>query len=159
VEAVWIAVAAIGTIVLVVLTAWLVVLARRPAVPASPSSPAPPAPDEPEVTVEVANLFETYERDLGPWSFSVTGVNRSDHPVRFTSAGFERGDGKQIVITQQPYGSTLIGTVPSHDSGQTWMDCDSLESAGLDTYGEIVGWARTATGELYRSEPKTLRSP
>lgn len=155
-EPVWIAVAAIGTLVLVILTAWLVVLARRPA--AAPA-PASPASAEPEVTVEVANLFETYERDLGPWSFSVTGVNRSDHPVRFTSGGFERGDGSQIVITQQPFGSSLIRTVPPHDSGQTWIECDSLAAVGLDIYGEIVGWVRTATGELYRSEPKTLRSP
>jgi hypothetical protein len=45
----------------------------------------------------------------------VTGINRTDHPIRFTSAGFDRQHGKQIVITKQPYGAGLIGVVPGHD--------------------------------------------
>lgn len=157
-EEFWIIVGSIGTVLLVFLTIWLIVLARRPSAAPAPSTGS--SADVAEVEVEVANLFATYDDSpvLGPWSFSVTGINRSDHPIRFTSAGFERADGKQIVIRDQPYGSNLIGAVPSHDSGQTWIECDALERAGLDVYGPIVGWARTATGELYKSEPRELRS-
>jgi hypothetical protein len=158
VEEFWIILGSVAGVVTALVTIWLVVLARR-----SSSAPAPstgPGADEAEVKIEVANLFETYDDppDLGPWSFSVTGINRSDHPIRFTSAGFERADGKQIVIRDQPYGSNLIGTIPPHDSGETWIECAALEQAGLDVYGPIVGWARTATGELYKSEPRVLRS-
>jgi hypothetical protein len=139
------------------LTIWLVIIARRPSASAAPMV-APPR-DEPEVIVEVSNIFETYGPEFGPWSFGVKGVNRSDHPIRFTSAGFERPDRKQVVITEQPVGADLIRTVPAHDAGQTWIECDALASAGLDIYGPVVGWVRTATGDLYKSEPKTLRSP
>lgn len=153
-EQFWIILGSLAGVVTAGVTIWLVTLARRP------SSSPPTIKKGPEVTVTVANLFETYEepRDLGPWSFSVSGINRSDHPVRFTSAGFERSDGKQIVITQQPYGADLIRAVPSQDSGKTWMDCDSLSAAGLDIHGPIVSWVRTATDDLFKSEPKVLRS-
>lgn len=143
----------VATVIAAIVAIWQLVLQRR----ASP--PPPPQPSGLRFEVEVTNLFETYEADLGPWSFCVKGINRSDHPIRVTSAGFERGDGKQIVITQQPYGADLIRTLPPHDAGQTWMDCDSLAAAGLDVYGPIIGWVRTATGELYKSEPRVLRSP
>lgn len=130
-EQFWIIVGSI-TVLLVFLTIWLIVLARRPSTTPTPRAGHPA--DEPEVKVEVANLFKTYEqpRDLGPSSFSVTGINRSNHPIRFTSAGFELPDGKQIVMMRQPYSSSVIGTVPPHDSGQTWMECDALADAGLD---------------------------
>jgi hypothetical protein len=150
VEEFWIILGSLAGVVTAVVTIWLVILARRPASSPASSAAEPTAKEEPDVEVTVANLFETFEqpRDLGPWSFSIRGINRSDHPVRFTSAGFERSDGKQIVITEQP----------PHDSGQTWMDCESLSAAGLDIYGPIVGWVRTATDDLFKSEPKVLRS-
>jgi hypothetical protein len=160
VEQFWIILGSIAGVVTAVVTIWLVILARRSS-SASASSPSKgTASEEPQVTVTVANLFETYDepRDLGPWSFGITGINSSDRPVRFTSAGFERSDGKQIVITQQPYGADLIRVVPPQDSGKTWMDCDSLSAAGLDIYGPVVGWVRTATDDLFKSEPKVLRS-
>lgn len=136
------------------LTVWLVVIARRP------SAPVATAERGPEVTVEVSNIFEAYDDGrTGPWAFGIQGINRSDHPIRFTSAGFERADGEQIVITQHPYGTNLIRTIPPHDSGQTWMYCDDLAASGLDIFEPIVGWVRTATGDLYKSEPKTLREP
>jgi hypothetical protein len=160
VEEFWVILGSLAGVVTAVVTIWLVILARRPASSPASSAAEPTAKEEPDVEVTVANLFETFEqpRDLGPWSFSVSGINRSDHPVRFTSAGFERSDGKQIVITEQPYGADLIRAVPPHDSGQTWMDCESLSAAGLDVYGPIVGWVRTATNDLFKSEPKVLRS-
>lgn len=124
-EEFWIILGSLAGVVTAAVTIWLVILARRPASSPTSSAAEPTATEEPDVEVTVANLFETFEqpRDLGPWSFSVSGINRSDHPVRFTSAGFDRSDGTQIVITEQPYGADLIRVVPPHDSGQTWMDC------------------------------------
>jgi hypothetical protein len=149
--------ASVVTIVGAAIGIWRWLIRRRRA--AEQPEEASPQDAQPEFEVEVSNLFETHGPDFGPWSFGVQGINRSDHPVRVTSAGFERGDGKQIVITEQPFGSSLVRTLPPHDSGQTWMECDTLASAGLDVYGPIVGWVRLATGELYRSEPKVLRAP
>lgn len=146
----------IATVIAAIVATWQLVLQRRAT---RGHTALPQHPSGPRLQAEVTNLFETYEADLGPWSFCVKGINRSDHPIRVTSAGFKRGDGKQIVITQQPYGADLIRTLPPHDAGQTWMDCDSLAAAGLDVYGPIIGWVRTATGELYKSEPRVLRSP
>lgn len=59
----------------------------------------------------------------------------------------------------KPPAATLPGTIPAHDSGESWVKEESLASDyGFDIYAPVEGWATLSTGETYLSEPKPLQT-
>ena len=108
--------------------------------------------------VTTQNVMPVMGEEL-EWCFGVTAINRSDHPVKVTSAGLIMPDGRDLVIVRPPFPGALPTEVARHDSAQTWIDCRDLEAEGFDLYGTVTGWVRTSTDERFESKPTVLRSP
>ncbi len=111
------------------------------------------------IDVSVTNAFLTFDQGLSPMAL-ITAVNRSRHPVRVESMGFDVQDesGRTLVITAQPPGSTLPGEVRPQDSGKTWIEQAELASRGFDLTRPLAGWVNDATGKRHRSKRVTLRA-
>jgi hypothetical protein len=109
------------------------------------------------IRVELTNGFLTGLPAV-PHVALVTLKNQSAHSVRVTSGGFrlQDGSGRTAVVMPPPPGATLPGTVESRDAGTTWLDVDELERIQIDVYRPLVAWVTLATGETFRSKPKTL---
>jgi hypothetical protein len=114
------------------------------------------------VEVKITNGFPTYgpnNERLGEWCFLITAINRGDHPVHVTSAGFMHPDGSDsnLVIMQPPFPGALPKTIQPRDSGQTWVERSAAESRGLDAVERpLVGWVNLSTGERFQSKPTVL---
>ncbi len=115
----------------------------------------------PHLEVEIANAFPTYgpNVELGKWCLSVTAVNRGDHPVHVSSAGFmlPNGDESSLVILRPPYPGALPASVQPRDSGHTWIERKAIEDSGVPIVNQpMVGWVRLSTGERFESNPRVL---
>ena len=116
----------------------------------------------PHVEVTISNAFPTYgpnNEHVGEWCLSVTAINRGEHPVHVTSAGFFLPDGKEssLVIVQPPYPDALPRTVEPRDSGQTWVERAAVESRGVKVVDQpLTGWVRLSTRERFESKPSVL---
>jgi hypothetical protein len=86
--------------------------------------------------------------------------NRSDHPVRITSAGLRLQDGskRELVMLRPISDGTLPQVVPSHDAHQVYMDLRELQGIGIDFHRPIVAWARTSDDHQFTSKATTLFS-
>ena len=87
-------------------------------------------------------------------------TNRSERPIRVTSAGLFMQDGSRrtFVQPQQPPGAELPGIVESYDSKLTYFWREDLTAAGFDLTRPLQAWANLATGEQERSPKRTLLS-
>jgi hypothetical protein len=116
----------------------------------------------PHVEVKIANGFPTYgpnNERIGEWCFLVTAINRGEHPVHVTSAGFmlPNGDDSALVIMQPPFPGALPKTVQPRDSGQTWVARSAVESRGVEVVSQaLIGWVDLSTGERFESKPSVL---
>jgi hypothetical protein len=113
------------------------------------------------VEVKISNGFPTYgpnSERLGEWSLLVTAINRGEHPVHVTSAGFLMPNGRDtLVIMNPPYPGALPATIQPRDSGQTWVARDAAESRGLAAVERpLTGWVTISTGERFESKPMIL---
>jgi hypothetical protein len=115
----------------------------------------------PHVEVKISNGFPTYgpnNERLGEWCLLVTAINRGEHPVHVTSAGFVMPNGKDtLVIMHPPYPGALPATIAPRDSAQTWVERDAAEDSGLAApERSLVGWVNLSTGERFESKPTVL---
>lgn len=112
------------------------------------------------VVVKVSNALPMYgpHNKPGEWSFEIEALNKSDHPVRVTSVGFELPDGRTLVQVERPFPSALPCDIRPHDSAMTLFEVEQLEAQGMDTFGEIIGFVNTSDGSRFASEAKGLRS-
>jgi hypothetical protein len=113
------------------------------------------------VEVKISNGFPTYGTNnerLGEWCLLVTAINRGEHPVHVTSAGFLMPNGKDtLVIMYPPYPGALPATIAPRDSAQTWVERAAAEDRGLNaTERPLVGWVNLSTGERFESKPTVL---
>lgn len=83
-------------------------------------------------------------------------TNRSDHPVRMTSAGFfaQDGSGGTIVAPLAPHGATIPErSLRTTRAPHFWRtDLEQL----VDLRKPLVAFVNLATGEKIRSKSRTL---
>ena len=88
----------------------------------------------------------------------IAAINKSNHPVRVTSAGLVLQDGskRDLVIFHPPPGASIPGAITPRDSGNTWLAIDDARRGGLDLYEPLVAWVNTAEDKRFTSKPTTL---
>jgi hypothetical protein len=113
---------------------------------------------KPQVIVEVSQGLPGIPNP--EWWVMINVINRENHAVRISSLGFnlQDGSGRSMVLINPPPAATLPGEVAAHDQGFTYVAESSPDIKNLDLCRPLVAWARLATGELYKSKPKKLRS-
>lgn len=97
--------------------------------------------------VKLSNGFPTYgpnSERLGEWCWLVTAVNRGEHPVHVTSAGFLMPNDEDTLVNP-PYPGALPATIAPRDSAR-------LNA----TERPLVGWVNLSTGERFGSKPTVL---
>ena len=108
------------------------------------------------IGVEARLGLPVYSQGGGRWAVFIEVFNRTDHPVRWTSAALEMRDGRIFYLMEHPPGGELPAVIQPHDSHHTWVDCHELERQGLDLDAPVIAAAKLATGEIFRSPAKRL---
>jgi hypothetical protein len=110
------------------------------------------------IEVEVRLGLPIYQQGGGDWAVFVEVTNRTDQPVRWTSASLEMADGRRMYLMQNPPGGELPVVLQPHEAHQTWTRCRDLEEGGLDLTEPVVAAARLDSGEVVRSPQRRLLS-
>ncbi len=110
------------------------------------------------IEVEARLGLPVYSQGAGRWAVFIEVFNRTDHPVRWTSAALEMRDGRIFYLMEHPPGGDLPAVIQPQDSHHTWADCHELERQGLALDEAVVAAAKLATGEIFRSRAKRLAS-
>jgi hypothetical protein len=110
------------------------------------------------IEVEVRLGLPIYQQGGGDWAVFVEVTNRTDQPVRWTSAALEMSDGRRMYLMQNPPGGELPVVLQPHETHQTWTRCRDLEEGGLDLNEPVVAAAKLDSGEVVRSPQRRLLS-
>jgi len=88
----------------------------------------------------------------------ITMTNRSDHPVRITSAGvlLQDGSGRQAVMTRPIADGTLPQVIAPHDAHQVYFEMAEVRAMGIDLRRPVVAWARSADDKRFTSKPRPV---
>jgi len=108
------------------------------------------------IEVDARLGLPVYSQGAGRWAVFIEVFNRTDHPVRWVSCALETKDGRIFYLMEHPPGGELPAVIQPHDSHHTWVDCHELERQGLALDQPVIGAAKLATGEIYRSAAKRL---
>ena len=109
------------------------------------------------VEVEVRLGLPLYEEGTGQWAVFIEVFNRTDHPVRWTSAALELKDGRRAYVIDYPTGGELPAVIQPHESHETWVECRRLERSGFYLDQPVVAAVKTDNGEVYRSKRRKFR--
>ncbi len=110
------------------------------------------------IEVQARLGLPVYSQGAGRWAVFIEVFNRTDHPMRWTSAALEMRDGRIFYLMEHPPGGELPAVIQPHDSHHTWVDCHELERQGLALDESVIAAAKLATGETFRSPAKRLAS-
>lgn len=111
------------------------------------------------LVVKVAWSLPTYGPNHAPgdWKLSVTATNKSDHPIRVTSAGLELPDGRTAVPLSPPFPGALPREIAPRDEAMTWIEPEDVEAQGTSLKGlTVTGFVLTPVGR-FTSEPFVIR--
>jgi hypothetical protein len=111
------------------------------------------------VEVEMSLVLPVNQRADGQWAVFIEVANRTEQPLRWTSADLELRDGRRLRLAEYPPGGELPAVVQADESHRTWATCAALERSGLDLREPLVATVGTANGKVFHSKVRKLKKP